>query len=505
MPFAIGISFTAGRFHATPWGRHVNEGTPEWPPSPWRIIRALVAVWKRSLSQDPLIGRHIPEVLEKLASPPHFKLPPATLSHTRHYMPRKDDSPLLVLDSFVAVSPGDEMIIVWPEAELTEAEMQAVGTLLSHLSYLGRAESWCTARIIDNPPDADYCRPIDSETGELIPGCEPVRTLAPDPATWKDWSYGPGIVKPDPPWNILATTQDMQAESWSDPPGSRWLVYQRDEQVFSVKAGAIRRTFNQGKMTAVRFAISGAVLPRLSDTVYVGELARQVLMGKFGRMYNGDSSPLLSGKSRDGTLLSAGHVHAHYLPTDEDGDGKLDHLTIYAERGFGSRELEALGSLKRMRTPGGGMNLDLLLIDVFKPGPNATTPILRQSVKWRSVTPFIATRHYKRRGKKRDLCPPHEFAELVLREEVARRNHLPTPVLVTQNHQCNLWDHESKTQSTSRTSLHWIEFRQNRVLGKGHRNTNPGTGFEIEFAEPVAGPIALGYGSHFGLGLFAPV
>lgn len=30
-------------------------------------------------------------------------------------------------------------------------------------------------------------------------------------------------------------------------------------------------------------------------------------------------------------------------------------------------------------------------------------------------------------------------------------------------------------------------------------------GFEIEFAEPVCGPIALGFGCHFGLGLFLPV
>ncbi len=28
----IAFRFTAGRYHATPWGRHVNEGVPEWPP-----------------------------------------------------------------------------------------------------------------------------------------------------------------------------------------------------------------------------------------------------------------------------------------------------------------------------------------------------------------------------------------------------------------------------------------------------------------------------------------
>jgi CRISPR-associated protein Csb2 len=30
-------------------------------------------------------------------------------------------------------------------------------------------------------------------------------------------------------------------------------------------------------------------------------------------------------------------------------------------------------------------------------------------------------------------------------------------------------------------------------------------GFELEFAEPVQGPIALGRNSHFGMGLFLPV
>ena len=31
-----------------------------------------------------------------------------------------------------------------------------------------------------------------------------------------------------------------------------------------------------------------------------------------------------------------------------------------------------------------------------------------------------------------------------------------------------------------------------------------GAAFMIEFPEPVSGPVALGYGCHFGLGLFVP-
>jgi len=41
---ALSFTFPGGRYHATPWGRHVNEADLEWPPSPWRIVRALIAV-----------------------------------------------------------------------------------------------------------------------------------------------------------------------------------------------------------------------------------------------------------------------------------------------------------------------------------------------------------------------------------------------------------------------------------------------------------------------------
>ena len=43
----IELTFPSGRYHATAWGHHVNEGVPEWPPSPYRLVRALYDVWKR--------------------------------------------------------------------------------------------------------------------------------------------------------------------------------------------------------------------------------------------------------------------------------------------------------------------------------------------------------------------------------------------------------------------------------------------------------------------------
>lgn len=47
----------------------------------------------------------------------------------------------------------------------------------------------------------------------------------------------------------------------------------------------------------------------------------------------------------------------------------------------------------------------------------------------------------------------------------------------------------------------WSRFRRSR---KGEE-PRYGMGFKIEFESPIEGPIAIGYGSHFGLGQFLPV
>src|SRR5579863_5843600 len=45
MGTTLAIRFPLGRYHANPWDRAVNEGASEWPPSPWRLLRALAATW----------------------------------------------------------------------------------------------------------------------------------------------------------------------------------------------------------------------------------------------------------------------------------------------------------------------------------------------------------------------------------------------------------------------------------------------------------------------------
>src|ERR1051326_5524195 len=103
----VELRFPTGRVHATPLGRHVNEGAVEWPPSPWRILRALVATWHLKAKTDvsePVVR----ELLHTLASkPPVYQWPGASLGHTRHYMPiieGKSQKTTKVFDAFIHVS-----------------------------------------------------------------------------------------------------------------------------------------------------------------------------------------------------------------------------------------------------------------------------------------------------------------------------------------------------------------------------------------------------------------
>src|ERR1041385_4080909 len=81
----VELRFPTGRLHATPWGRHVNEGAVEWPPSPYRLMRGLYDAWKRKNAEVP--DEAMESLFRALAmEAPSYSLPLATASHTRSYL-----------------------------------------------------------------------------------------------------------------------------------------------------------------------------------------------------------------------------------------------------------------------------------------------------------------------------------------------------------------------------------------------------------------------------------
>jgi CRISPR-associated protein Csb2 len=177
----IDLYFPASRLHATPWGRHVNEGAVEWPPSPWRILRALIATWhlkKQDVFDYGAVRSLVTALAENL---PRYWLPPASLGHTRHYMPYLEGSKVKtakVFDTFVHLATGEPVRIFWDMA-LTPGQECALNLLFENLGYLGRAESLVEARLVaeEEGPQPNV-RPL-AEDEPLPDDYEIVRLLVP--------------------------------------------------------------------------------------------------------------------------------------------------------------------------------------------------------------------------------------------------------------------------------------------------------------------------------------
>lgn len=522
---AIALRFLTGRYHSTPWNRHVNEGAVEWPPSPWRLVRALVAAWKVCLPErltEPEANR----LLAKLASLPEFALPPATVGHTRHYMPwfkKGPDDRTMVFDAFVAIRPEDEVVLVWENADLDLSEQAALADLLQGMGYLGRAESWCEARLLTHHQIAGLkinCRVCDANASEEY--SEAVLVLLPDPASAfasdavpraKGNPKAPGTALCDPPWNLCLDTAQLAAAGWSDPPGSRWVRYGRSPACFTPPPSP-RRPVPSFVPTLARYALDGPVLPLVTETLRVAEALRRVLMGchraamerannlpyrssKPGQF----KSPCFSGKDSSGHPLH-GHPHAFYLPLDEDGDGFLDHVLVLAATGFDPAETEAIRRAKRI-IPSEGVEIGLVLLALEE------TPTMGTGAMFRSVTPFVAPRYLKTRGAKRDPAgwrtpgAPIAFLAACLREEISRHG-LPNPVAIHP-----LLDEQGNFRSrpaAGRQGFRAIQFaraRMNRRLDDGTRRA--AGFFDVVFDVQVPAPLALGHNAHYGLGLFAPL
>jgi len=533
----IALSFPSGRFHATPWGRHVNEGALEWPPSPWRFLRGLIATWKRKL--DGQLGQPDVEVLLRdLTAAPQFVLPPAGAGHTRHYMPwfkKGPDDRTLVFDTFVSLTRDARVVMLWPDATLPSQQRRQLELLLAHLNFFGRAESWCSACLLGDGEAAEAeravnCRAING--GGAPPNYEVVRVLCakPDRAFANQYTpkhetiSGRGKTKTtvltplyDPDWQLCMETLELQDKKWSDPPGSDWVAYARRRDCFKIEPlRPVRRPTAERQMQVARFSLGSNVLPLVTETLPVAESTRRRLMGILGRRFSQPDgskakSAIFAGKDEISQPLS-GHKHAYYLPTDEDADGRLDHLTVIASDGFGPQEIRALDLLReiksrdemRSRYPLRLLLLGLGLLDDYEPWP------MRSSQTWVSATPFIATRHLKKRGTKRDpeelWNNPAAFLTAVLKEELGRliRRRIDLDDFSADAVNLQPLVDANGVFRIGRRQLRPIQFRRFRQKAGDDGGRRISGSFRITFPRPVRGPICLGHSSHFGMGLFVP-
>lgn len=531
----VQLRFPGGRYHATPWGHHVNEGLIEWPPSPWRLLRALLATGYTKLGwpgeEPPHTARSL---LEKLAGTlPAYRLPKVVGTHSRHYMPmarfkngREETS--LVFDTWAQVNDG--LLAIHWDVHLSTKEFELFRTLIQRLGYLGRSESWVEGELLsDDPNGASFdVQPADSSAHRGL-GWEQISLLCPisaaEYAAWRAEVVQEAImaipelngngkpltaaqrrrriseIESAHPTDIIGCLQietgKLQELGWSQPPGSRRVLYWRRSDALETAAASPRvHSLKPKPVECMLLAMATAsgnkhALPPVTRVLPQAELLHQALNAQASR-FSGHSV-VLSGCGIDRMPLKAPHVHAHLFHLDLDRDGHLDHVLIWAPMGLDFEAQSAIRATRRTFAKNVAEPLRLALAAsgsltelAALPSPlgDGVRDLLgghdRRARSWRSLTPFVPPRHLKKNG--RNTLVGQIAAELQSRG-------LPAPEFVTvlDPHDQRAW-----------RARHFIRRRRSGPQPP----VDCGFMLELTFSDPIPGPLSLGYGSHFGLGLF---
>lgn len=560
--FVLVFRFPAGRYHATPWGRGVNEADVAWPPEPWRLLRALIAAYWRKCDRERWPEKYLSKLIETLAeSLPVYQLPEGAIhSHTRHYMPigsldKGREKTSLVFDAFVRLPEKGLIVAAWRDAKFNDDMFSFACDLAANIGYLGRAESWSECEALDKWEGEFNCGPIEMGfTGD------PVRLLA----SQNPEKYAADRIqlidsarkriqmsaKPPSPKKLEADVEkafrskisgmdtlpecfvdaltldpaDYQDRGWSRPSAAREVVYARKLEVSAgvTSRGSARRKFMGSRSdslpTVARFLLAGRPRPRIEDAVKIGELMRLAALSQFGwRHENGRKIPnapwQISGRDTHGYRLNDPlHSHAFWLPEDADSDGLIDHVSVFIASGMDENIRAMLERITRLWLAPKYRAEDVAVDDAsalewqlalegfgqasdFADG----TQIFGAAATWKSLTPFLASGYLKyNRNKVND----HEqriraYATEIRRLLKRRGTDTQFGFEVADISVRELI--ESSIGGINRRAIHFHRFRSR---GRENQPDAAGALLEITFPAIVEGPLAIGYASHFGLGLF---
>ncbi len=470
---ALSVTFDLGRYHATPWGAHVNEARVEWPPSPWRIMRALLATGYAHADVVP-VRSTVEAALAALAKgpPPRYRLPAIESAHTRHYLPLASWSPTkagetsLVVDAFHTVRHDDPLRVVW-DVNLESRQRSALEAAARAVGSLGRSEAVCTMRVDDLAltPDDAHAVPLGVRL--------PVPAWAGQGEVHEVWSVAPDA---DAITVLRTSVTALRKRRQLVPAGTVRVPYLIRRTAPPVAAPLPQRS----RPTLAHLRLVSPGRPALTEAAIVATVCRAALQRRFDTVAPGRRSHVFSGHDADGRKLTDQHQHAHYLVGSDPGVPRTDHVWVWAPSGFSTDEQRALGALRTLHLRDAPEPLRVVLAALGDHRCLELPRLLGPAAEWRSVTPFLLPRHPKRRGGVTVDGPEDQ-----LRRELAHRA-LPDP------------------ESVMLIPGRWMDFQRTRP-GGSRSDAATAVGAHLSFAEPLRGPLALGGLSHFGLGRFEPL
>ena len=512
MTLVLRQSFPLGRFHATPWRANpYDDPFGEWPPSPWRFVRAVVArwyQWSRETADAADTGQLDRLVSALCGSSYAFHIPAEALrgSPLRQYQPvefgwepagktkgkgaKKKIVPQLrtygtslVQDNYWCLPSGNGVWWFLDGDRWTPELIEALDRCLERLIYFGRAETFTAIERRQEHPPHPNC-----ELVERPPSPTSVRVLVPRSAATRA--------------DVERITDDAQLAKSTVPPGA-YMMYV-DLPVRSA-AREVPVSFPPRRdCRLIQLAIGWSVPPeprsavRLTARFRSAVLRELLLIRTCGRHASWSAAPEsvrvavadMFGKDSEGKPLKE-HNHAEFLAWWQE---RLPtRLLIWRSgRPFDRHEQTAIFSAawRALSWVAIGRDADewkirLIPLDEAVPPPPGFDG--ERARIWEPLTPYVPPRHYLRGGKPR---PSESIADQVKRELVLRG--------VPGGEQVRVEEIGDAT---------WVVVHVPRraALERKFIGERRAYWLRLTFPESVIGPIKLGHSSSFGLGLFRPL
>lgn len=503
MPLIIEQSFPLGRFHATRWKTGTfGDRYGEWPPSPWRLLRALANRWfqwsRESGNEDRETLNHLLSLLS--SELPEFYLPTNTKrgDPLKQYLPTKISwtdpakgagavkvpKTSLTEDNYRALATNDSLFWIWQNVAINDGQL--LDELLARVLYFGRAESWTHLRRVEQLPSRLAVQSVRLDE-ERTAASNPV--LAPDPQSENRLRL------------LFEPTDHSDIKHRDIPPGTRWY-YAVLPSSPRIRITSRHKNRYPENLTQIQFTIGGQVLPTVKYWCVLTEQFRKCALRELCRILTGNTKCDFSildastkskmrgftGKDEYGEPL-ADHSQAYFavLP---DEDGKATRLVVWRHAPFSQEEVEALLAAARFPllwdSASPKWKIKLLPLPFEMP---LSIKMMGTSHRWESVTPFVPPRQrrrFRKNGKERPGETPESIAA-----KLCQRIYGVTPLSIA-------------SEATGEWSYVHMSTRE-RGQKSRQRITLPSFRLVIEFAQPVTGPIALGDSAHFGLGIFRPL
>lgn len=481
MSVIISIRFVSGRVHATPWGNSHNEGAVEFPPSPWRLQRALVATWFERAPEIPeAVVRSMIATLS--ACMPTYWVPPMAGAHKRHYFPDSDHregvgkaATAKVLDTFASVDADLPLCVKW-EVDLSTEERVALSRLVDLLPYLGRAESMVEARLRDDDdPDLASNQYVRIEHGYPTSSAQPqLRLLTSGPtSTFED---------------LLAVPWKLRSKGFVTPPSTLPAPYFAERSIERVSRPPQRSGRPDVSLLEWQLVGKGRI-PATSAVAYC-EILRWAIL-KAVRQQFPDVGWEVTGKEND-AAVDRDNQHAYFLPLVRDGF--LEGLAAWFPTPVPDGVAQVAASVPRLWFNDRDGLRDFRPARLFLASISSTTSeavmlSTGASTTWETVTPYAPSRHLRSDGR---------FERSLLRE--LGRDLSERGIRNAQVEHVEVLD-----RTTAKADRHHpLEYRRHRI-DEQLREARRAFHLRVTFSQPRRGPISLGALSHFGLGSFEPV